>query len=190
MGAALLGATLALLAPALCYGQSGQRSLDLIDIHQGGGLSDLVHFLSFGGYELSGADSDGTPAFQSFGPWYNTYWRDFSAEWLLTLDDDFGITFGLSTGEHGEKYRIDPSVQLGFIAQAHPRPNATLTLTVATTLWGRLTEYPCEADYGNGLQTVNCRLAADPVDPAETLKYLLNEDPNRLSIRLTYSVAF
>src|SRR5690349_5208929 len=172
MGAGLLSATLALLAPAVCFGQSGQRSLDLIDIHQGGGLSDLVHFLSFGGFELSGADSDGTPAFQSFGPWYNTYWRDFSAEWLLTLDDDFGITFGLSTGERGEKYRIDPSLEFGFITQAHPRPNATLSLTVATTLFGHLTEYPCEADYGHGLQTVNCRLAADPIDPALTLNYL------------------
>jgi hypothetical protein len=188
--AALVWAALAILWPALSYAQSGQRSLDLIDIHQGGDLSDLVHFLSFGGYELSGVDTDGPPPFQSFGDWYNTYWRDFSAEWLLTLDDNFGITFGLSTGERGEKYRIDPSIELGFITQAHPRPNATLTLTVATNYWGHLTEYPCSADYGQGFQTVNCRLAADPVDPAETLNYLLNEDPNRLSIRLTYSVDF
>lgn len=189
----LVGLVLALAFPSAASAQDNHRSLDLIDIHQGGGFSDLIQFLSNGGYELAVAPDDTSPPpFQSFGPWYNTYWRDFTLEWLLSLSDDFGITFGLSTGERGAKYKIDPSVELGIIAQSHPRPNATLSLSLSTNLWGHLTEYPCTGDYGDGtLYTVNCRLAADPfISPSDSLNYLLNEDPSHLIVKLTYSVDF
>lgn len=190
LGAVLLGAVLATATPISASAQDDERSLTLIDIHQGGGLSDLVQFLSNGGYELSGAGQDGTPAFQSFGPWYNTYWRNFTLGWLLQLDQDDGITFGLSTGEHGEKYTIQPSVELGLIKQWHPRSNATLSLSLSTNLWGHLSESTCTGDYGDGPVLVNCRLAADPISPSASLNYLLNQDPSRLVVRLTYSVDF
>lgn len=190
LGAALIGVALTVMSPVAVQAQDGQRSLTLIDIHQGGGLSDLVQFLSNGGYELSGAGQDGTPTFQSLGVWYTPYWRDFTLEWLLQLDQDQGITFGLSTGEHGEKYSIQPSVELGFIKQWHPSANATLSLSASTNLWGHLSESTCLGDYGDGPVLVNCRLAADPISPSETLNYLLNQDPSRLVVRLTYSVDF
>jgi hypothetical protein len=191
LGALLLCAAFGESAPA--EAQDGDRSLSLIDVHQGSGFSDLVRFLSNGGYELAASiDGDDAPPFQSFGPWYQTYWRDFTMEWLLQLDETEGILFGLSTGEHGEKYSIQPAIQLGLIKQWHPRPNATLSLTLGTTLWGHLSEFPCTADYGDlGIYTVNCRLAADPlIEPQDTLKYLLNEDPSRLTVKLSYSVDF
>lgn len=185
---AVIGAML----PAPVLAQDGERSINLIDIHFGSPLSDEVEFLSTGGYELSGEGGDGPPPFQSFAPWYRTYWRDLTMEWLLQLDQDNGLLFGFGTGEHGEKYAIDPSLKLGFITQTHPRPNATLSLSVGTTLWGHLSETPCVADYGDlGIFTVNCRLAADPfLSPSETLDYLLDEDPSRLTIRVTYTVDF
>lgn len=181
----MAAAALLTLAATPVLAQDDQRSLNLIDIHLGSPLSETVQALSEGGYELS----DGT--YVDFGPWYQTYWHDLSLEWLLQLGPDDGLLWGFSTGEHGEKYRIDPAVKLGFITQSHPRSNSTLSLTLTTTLWGHLTEYPCTADYGNlGTYTVNCRLAASEIAPEDTLAYLLDEDPSRLTISLSYFVNF
>jgi len=187
----LLVLTAVLISVTAARAQDGQRSISLIDIHIGSPLSDEVEFLSTGGYELSGSGGSGPPPIQYFAPWYRTYWRDLTMEWLLQLDADNGILFGFSTGEHGEKYAIQPALQLGIITQSHPRPNGTLSLSVSTTLWGHLSESTCLGDYGElGIQTVNCRLAADPITPSESLNYLLNQDPSRLTIRVNYSVAF
>lgn len=178
------------ISPALA--QTVQRSVNLIDIHIGSPLSDEVELLSTGGYELAGDGGLGPPAFQSFAPWYRTYWRDLTMEWLLQLDEDDGLVFGFGTGEHGEKYAIQPSLKFGFITQMHPRPKATLSFRIDATLGGHLGESTCVADYGElGTYVVNCRLAADPVlTPSETLNYLLNQDPSRLSIGVTYAVEF
>jgi hypothetical protein len=175
---------LAGITPALA--QDGERSLNFIDLHQGSALSDLIRSISSGSYDLSGGE------FQSVAPWYQTYWRDLSAEWLLQLGPDDGILWGFSTGEHGEKYSIDPAITLGVITQMHPSPKSTLSLTVSTILGGHLTEHPCIADYGfgDGPEPVNCRLADTEIKASETLKYLFNEDPSRLNISITYSVAF
>lgn len=56
---------------------------------------------------------------------------------------------------------------------------------------GRLKEKTCSADYGEigGVQTVNCRLAASTLQPAETLQYLMNEKPKQdmlISVKWTY----
>jgi hypothetical protein len=121
-------------------------------------------------------------------PFYATHWREVTAKSLLTLDADHGIVFGLTTGEEGEKYKIDPSIILGFIDQMHPRLNGTLTLQAGTSFFGHMTEYPCVADFGDvgGGYTVNCRLAASNINTDETLKYLVNEDPSRLSLTISY----
>ena len=162
------------------------HSTYLLGIHQGSGLSDAAEALGDGGYELS----DGT--WVSFKKWYDGGWKDLFVDLLTQLGDDYGVLWGVSTGERGEKYTIDPSLKLGIIVQAHPKPNSTLSLTVTSTLGGSLTELPCQADYGDigGIQTVNCRLAASPLPPEDTLKYLVKADPNRLSVRVTYSASF
>jgi hypothetical protein len=149
-------------------------------------LSDLAGSLGDGGYELS----DGT--WVSFRNWYDSDWVDFRVELLTQLSDNFGVLWGASTGEWGEKYTIEPSLRLGFVSQVQPRPNASLSLTVTTTIGGRLFERPCEADYGEigGIQPVNCRLAASLLQPEETLQYLLNVDPNRFNITLSYAASF
>eukprot|EP01036_Dinobryon_divergens_P058219 gene58219-77686_t len=134
----------ALSAPAAA--QEAGNSIALIDLHQGGGLSETAARLGDGGYELS----DGT-------------WQSF-AQCLI----------------------------LGLITQVHPRPNSTLSLTVTTTWFGHMSERPCEADYGSefGVQTANCRLAANQMKPEETLKYLVNADPSRLKLTLSYHASF
>lgn len=170
--------------------QSDQRSLTIFDIHQGDTLSDMALAFSTEGYYLQGVGQTGP--WQSLAPFYATHWREVIARSLLTLDADHGIIFGISTGESAEKYKIDPGIILGFIAQSHPRINATLTLQAGTTLFGHMTEYPCVGDYGPiiGIKTVNCRFGADPVNTDDSLKLLINQDPSRLSLSVSYSVNF
>jgi hypothetical protein len=166
---------------------SGQEPATFVlGISQGSSLTQTVQNLEGGGYELA----DGTKV--TFVKWYHTDWVDVRVDMLTQLSDSFGILWGASTGEHGEKFSIDPGLKLGVIAQQKPLPNSTLSLSVSTILGGRLTELPCEADYGDigGVQTVNCRLAASVLAPKDTLKYLLNMEPNRLNISLSYSASF
>lgn len=167
-----------------CAGQDA--SLSLIGLYQGSDLSELARGLSNGGYELQ----DGT--WVSFEKWYRTDWPDLHADFLLQLEPDAGLIFGLGTGERGQKYRIDPSAKLGLATQIHPRPNSTLSLTATTTFGGSFTEFPCVADYGDigGTQQVNCRLAAGELPPDETLQYLVKADPSRLHVALSYHASF
>ncbi len=162
------------------------RSTYILGIRQGSPLAGITDGVRNGGYELA----DGT--WISFDPWYRNDWRAVFIDMLTQTSDDFGIMWTLGTGERGEKYVIDPSLMLGFIAQVHPKPNSTLSLTVTTTFGGGLTELPCVADYGaiGGIQTVNCRLAATVIPPAETLQYLLKGDVSKLSVRLTFGASF
>ena len=100
--ALLFAAALSVTTPIAAIAQDGERSLSLIDIHQGSGLSDLVRFISDGGYQLAIGDGTDKPAHSSpSARRTRATWRDFSLEWLLQLDDSSGILFGLSTGEHG-----------------------------------------------------------------------------------------
>ena len=174
----------ALFAAPPSFGQN--PTISWVDLYQGGPLSGIARFLSIGGYELS----NGT--WQSFGKWYGTDWQEVRADFLTQVTDDFGLLWGVGTGEYGEKYRIDPSVTLGLILQAHPRSNAVLSLTATTTLWGDFTESPCIADYGDigGEQEVNCRLAASELPPAETLQYLVTSAPSRLYVDVSYRANF
>lgn len=158
----------------------------LVGIHQGSNLADMAERLGYGGYELS----DGR--WQSFDGWYRSPWIDMRFEMMTQLSDNVGILWGLSTGQSARKLRIDPSVKLGVILQVHPTPSTTLSFTASSTLGGNLRELPCTADYGaiGGIQTVNCRLAASPIPPAETLKYLVRASPSRLTLSLWFRGTF
>jgi hypothetical protein len=158
----------------------------LIGIYQGSGLTAMAQGLENGGYELS----DGT--WVSFDKWYHSDWVDLRFEMLTQFSDNFGIIWGASTGQQADKIRIDPSAKLGVIFQQQPTPSTVLSLTVSSTLFGNLSESPCIADYGaiGGIQSVNCRLAASPLPPADTLKYLVNAAPSRLSVSLSFRGRF
>lgn len=159
----------------------------LVDIHAGSPLSDFVRRLKVGGYELA----DGTN--QDFAQWYDSRWRDLSVSFLTQVDDGFGLYWGFSSGERGAKYVIQPGAKLGFILQEQLSPETTLTLSGIVSLWGRLKERPCLADYGEigGIQKVNCRLAATPMPPSQTLDHLLDEaPPDWAQFSLTWAFRF
>ena len=162
-----------------------EMTTSLVDVHQGSPLSDRARGLGNGGYELQ----DGS--WVSFTQWYHASWVDMHVDLLTQITQDTGILWGFGTGEEGEKYRIEPSLKLGFLTQMHPGPNSTLSLSLTTTLGGKLTEKPCEANYGDlGTYSVNCRLAASEMAPEETLKYLVNAKPESQHLWLNYRVTF
>ena len=164
----------------------GDKDSYLLNISQGGRLSDLAASLGVGGYELAGGQ------WVSFADWYHTDWPEMRVDLLTQFSDSFGILWGASTGERGSKYEIQPSIRLGFVAQTKVGRSSALSLTATTNLWGTLREKPCGADYGEigGVQTVNCRLAASPLAPEETLRYLLNAEPSKLRVTVSYSGSF
>lgn len=162
------------------------ESTYLIDLHQGSFLSDKASRLRSGGYDLS----DGR--YQSFNKWYRTKWKDVSAAWMTQVTPDFGVIYGFSSGERGEKYTIQPSLKLGFVAHKLVSEHTHFTLRATTMVGGRLREKSCVADYGDigGVQAVNCRLAATLLPPAETLGYLMDEDPDRHQVFMTLTINF
>ena len=163
---------------------SGTR---LLSIQQGTEMSAKVRGLGRNDYELASGEA------ANIQRWYRSSWIDTEFTFLTQLRSDTGLIWGFSTGERGAKYRIDPSVRIGlvFLRQLGPRTHWTLRAT--TLLGGRLREQACVADYGDigGVQPVSCRLAADEMQPAETLRYLLNERPGkRTSVSLRFSHDF
>jgi hypothetical protein len=159
----------------------------LVDVHVGQGLSETVRKASQGSYELM----DGTPV--HFTSWYSTDFQDLSATWVTLLDRNVGVYWGFSTGERGEKYRIDPGLTLGLMVQRPLNARSTLTMTATTVMGGRLTEKACTADYGaiGGVQQVNCRLAASVMRPADTLAYLMDQaPPNQVVLTIRYNHEF
>lgn len=159
------------LAPALA-GPLRAEMADatyLLDLHAGSDHADLVRRASRGGFALS----DGTPV--SLRRWYSPETPQLTLRMLTEVSEGFGLTWGLSSGEQGPKYRIAPAIHLGFILQHHLAPNATLSLSGGTLLGGGLRELPCQADYGAfGVMEVNCRLAASTLPPEQTLEHLLD----------------
>jgi len=164
-----------------------QRNTHLVSLSASGGLSGVARQLGRGGYELS----DGTPI--SFHRWYSSKWRNVDAVWMTQVTPGFGVFWGFGTGERGEKYEIEPSVKVGFLRIWDVSRNAVLSLSMTATLGGRFLENPCTANYGaiGGTQRVNCRLAASPLPPSETLKYLYRSPPqNQFAVRLRYKFEF
>lgn len=156
----------------------------LLDLQQGSAQSSRVRSARRGGYELS----DGTPV--SLQDWYRPETPMLTLRMMTELSDGLGLTWGFSTGEEGEKYRIAPALHLGFIWQQALTDSALVTVSGATVIGGSLGERPCTADYGEfGVMPVNCRLAASILPPAETLDYLLDVSGRRdswLAVQFEY----
>lgn len=170
IGAGLLSALLA-CAPALAGPALGETWL--IGVSLGSDLSPVPSETRHLGYELSGGER------VSFEDWYQVRVPDLRLDFLTELTPDLGLIWGVGTGEYGEKYRIDPSLRVGLLYTRPVGRNGVLSLRLTTRLGGRLRERACTADYGEigGVQRVNCRLAATPLEPRETLDYLWNERP-------------
>jgi hypothetical protein len=140
-----------------------------------------------GSYELSGG------GLVTFDRWYQRLRPDLRLDGMSRLTDGSAILWGISTGELGSKYVVEPSIRLGLLVQTHPSPASTLSLTVTTALGGRLREKPCTADYGQigGVQVVNCRLAASILEPKRTLDFLWRERmPDQTRVTLRYRLRF
>ena len=150
-------------------------------------LYEKVQSIMDGRYDLAHGET------VEFEQWYKQKWIDISFEFITDVNERLGLIWGFSTGEWGEKYVIDPSIRLGIATQFRPSAQSAIQISASWLLGGRLREKPCTADYGEigGVQTVNCRLAATILEPAETLKYLLRASPkDRFSIGFSYQLIF
>lgn len=175
----------AIAALAVCAAMPAAAQIfdrtQLLDVHAGSARSDLVRRLRNGGYELAGGGA------VSFDRWYSPRMPDLTMLVFTELSDRFGIAWGVSSGEAGQKYRIDPALHLGFTVRTEPFRDATLSLSVDAILGGNLREKSCRADYGTfGMAEVNCRLAATEMPPEETLTHLLDvkgREESRITLR-------
>lgn len=145
----------------------------LVGVAMGSSLSVIPRSAQSSGYELS----DGTPV--RFDRWYQERVPNLQFDFVTEIAPDLGFLWGVGTGEYGEKYRIDPSLRVGLLYTRPVGRNGVLSLRLTTRLGGHLRERSCTADYGDigGVQRVNCRLAATPLEPSETLDFLWNERP-------------
>ena len=161
------------LIPSSAKAQEFLEDTHLVDIRAGEGLSNSIRQYRHGGYQLAHGD------YVSFSDWYSSDWRDLHVTFMTQLSDELGLLWGFGTGEIGEKYKINPSLRLGFVWQNEVARNLRLSISATTVIGGKLREKPCTADYGaiGGVQRVNCRLAASFMAPAETLNYLVDESP-------------
>jgi hypothetical protein len=162
-------------------------STSLIEFTQGSDLSKIAASYRAAGFESSAGN------WISFDKWYRTRFSDTRFTWMTPVTPEFGLIWGMSTGERGGKYVIDSSIKLGFIYQTKVSPSAFLSVRATSVLGGQMKEKACTADYGDigGVQQVNCRLAATELQPEQTLKYLLNMLPrDRHSIVLRYTFLF
>jgi hypothetical protein len=163
------------------------RATHLTGASQGSSLSDLAKTLGNGGFETSAGSK------VRLDKWYAAEWVDIRIDFMTQISPRFGVLWGISTGERGEKYTIDPSFKLGFLA-VYPMSKASkLSFSVTTILGGRFQERSCTADYGDigGVQAVNCRMAATELEPVQTLDYLVNQDPsNKNQLSLQYTINF
>lgn len=168
-------ATLPLLSPCPASAEFLDHS-QLLDLSDGSDRAARVRSASRGGYALS----DGSPV--RLRDWYEPELPDLTLRLMTEMSEGFGITWGVSTGEAGRKYRIAPALHLGFVLQDELFQNALLTVSGSTLLGGNLTERSCLGDYGEfGAMAVNCRLAATMLPPEETLNHLLDRSGWRSS---------
>lgn len=158
----------------------------LVDLRVGD-HSGRADELSFG----SGLLQDGSR--YSFDRWYSSDWVDLRFTFATAVTNQFGIYWGLGTGERGGKYLIEPSLKVGFLYVEPLDRQSQLSFSLSVVLGGYLKEQSCQADYGaiGGVQTVNCRMAGSILPPEETLQYLLNDPPtDQLSLSLRYERQF
>jgi hypothetical protein len=145
----------------------------LLGLSLGSDLSSIPKSSRNQGYELS----DGVGV--SFDAWYRDRVPNIQIDFITEMTTDLGLLWGFGTGEYGEKYQIDPSLRLGLLYSSPVGDNGVLSMRLTTRIGGHLRERACTADYGDigGVQRVNCRLAATPLEPSETLQYIWGEKP-------------
>lgn len=159
----------------------------LIDLRQGSSLSARVSGLQKYSYESAYGLT------LPVGRWYATHWVDVQVSFLTQINRDLGVIWGVSTGEKGEKYAIAPSFKLGLLYGIRSWGKGRLTIKAYHVFSGALREKTCSADYGEiaGVREVNCRLAASPMAPEETLRFNFNEKPeDRNFISIEYRKEF
>ncbi len=147
----------------------------LLDARTGSSRAALARDLSLGEVKLSdGGAIDLTE-------WYSSRLPEMNVTLLTAVTPAFGVIWGVSTGERGVKYRIDPGLWLGFVYRYELTQRGTLSVTATTLLGGDFREQTCRATYGDqsrpdpimsGAQIVNCRLAGSVLPPDQTLRYL------------------
>jgi hypothetical protein len=188
-GASAVASGLLLLASSLLSPAYAVEGFDmvaathLVEVSQGSGFSSLLADFRRGSFESATGER------VAFTSWYSPAWTDTRVGFLTQISPSFGLLWGVSSGERGEKYVIDPSARLGFLLQRPLTKHTNFSVAATTMLGGRLQEKTCTADYGEigGVQEVNCRLAASELAPAETLKYLVNQPPpaqHQITLRL------
>jgi hypothetical protein len=187
-GSVLLG--LLLLWHQSCFAFSDfdfWNSTNVIEIKQGSELSNKMNAYRMGGYELS----NGAPL--TLKNWYTPTFTDTRVTYMTQVHKKVGLIWGFSTGENAQKYSVDPSIKLGLVFRHEFDKTSALSLRGTTILAGRLRESACTANYGEigGVQQVNCRMAASPMQPSQTLQYLYNEKPyNYNTLWLQYTKNF
>lgn len=183
----LLVAAAAFLFASSVQAQGFWERTFLLDLRTGSSRSDIAKDLARGGYELD----DGTPI--DFADWYTARFPDFNVKFITSFSHDLGLIWGFSTGERGEKYRIDPGLWIGFIYRYEMTIRSDLTLSAMSMLGGDFTERDCVGNWPEfgGPQKVNCRLAATPLPPQDTLNFLVRERGLRETrITLRYQIRF
>ncbi|EAQ05699.1 hypothetical protein SKA53_06332 [Yoonia vestfoldensis SKA53] len=155
----------------------------VLDVRTGSVRSGIALDLSAGRYALE----DGTMV--ELSDWYRPRFLDLNILFLTEIQPSFGAIWGFSTGETGQKYTIDPGLWVGFVYRADLDDNQALTVSATTLLGGALQEQSCVAFYTilNDFAQVNCRLAASPLPPEETLPFLVSE---RGAIETTFSLRY
>lgn len=162
-------------------------STHLIEVTNGSELSKTAAAFRSGSFQSSSGQQ------VDFDKWYSTVLSETRITWMTQMTPEVGLVWGMSTGERGEKYAIAPSVKLGFIYRTQLSRWSNFSIRASSVIGGRFREKSCTADYGDigGVQQVNCRLAASNLQPADTLKYLIDALPrNRNGISITYTAFF
>lgn len=162
-------------------------STHLVELSQGSQLSRLATAYRMGGFETAGGQWVG------FDKWYTPKWTDMRIGWMTQLSPELGVLWGFSTGEQAEKYKIAPSLKVGFAYRLPLSARSSFSVRATTIIGGRMTEKACTANYGDigGITQVNCRLAASEMAPPQTLTYLTNAlPPERHDLWVRYTVHF
>lgn len=180
-----MGVPVAYASNYLGSGQSFTQSTYLIEVTQDLYLSQKAKNLRSGGFETSNG------RWVDFDRWYSAKWQDTRVSWMTQINPNFGLVWGVSSGEKAEKYSIDPGLRLGFLMQKQVSKHSHLSISGSTVIGGRLKEKTCMADYGEigGVQEVNCRLAASVLEPSKTLNYLYNQKPES-AVQIKYTLSF
>lgn len=156
--------------PSMALGLDCLERAELYDVSLGSRRYYYARSARYGGYETANG------SFVSFESWYSPNYPELNVKVRSPLSSGLSLIWGLSTGSRAEKFTIQPGVWLGLDYATELTNNVFLVLNAMTLIGGRLTEHPCNADYGSfGTFSVNCRLAASHLSPEATLEYLFRE---------------